>query len=97
MTRSLVIVVLLLALVVPAHAQQACGDRAEIIKMLAAKYKELPRAFGIIGDKTLVELFVSKSGSWTMMETMSQGVTCIVRSGQSWDELPPVTVYGHAT
>lgn len=94
--RSAVYVTALLALTVPAQAQMACGDRSEIIKMIAAKYKELPRAFGIVGDKTLVELFVSESGSWTMLETMSHGITCVIRSGQSWDELP-VTVYGHAT
>jgi hypothetical protein len=73
----------------PGYAQSVCGDRAQIIKVLDTKYKEMPRAFGIAGQKNLVELFTSKSGSWTMLMTQPKGVTCILATGQSWEELPP--------
>ncbi len=73
----------------PAEAQSVCGDRAEIIKVLGNKYQELPAAFGIAGQRNLAELFVSKSGSWTMLMTQPQGVTCILATGQSWEALPP--------
>ncbi len=73
----------------PAAAQSVCGDRAEIIKVLGNKYQELPAAFGIAGQRNLAELFVSKSGSWTMLMTQPQGTTCILATGQSWEELPP--------
>ncbi len=73
----------------PVQAQSVCGDRAEIIKVLGSKYKEMPAAFGIAGQRNLAELFVSKSGSWTMLMTQPQGVTCILATGQSWEQVPP--------
>jgi hypothetical protein len=72
-----------------AQAQSVCGDRAEIIKVLGNKYQEMPKAFGIAGQRSLVELFTSTTGSWTMLMTQPQGVTCILATGQSWEELPP--------
>lgn len=81
-----------LDLAAPAQAQSVCGDRTEIIKVLAAKYKELPRAFGIAGQRHLAELFVSQSGSWTMLMTQPRGVTCILATGVDWQEMPPVTM-----
>lgn len=71
-----------------AQAQSVCGDRAKIIKVLAGKYKETPAAFGIAGSRNLVELFTSPSGSWTMLMTEPKGVTCILATGQGWEELP---------
>ena len=73
----------------PAQAQSVCGDRAEIIKVLGSKYKEMPTAFGIAGQRNLVELFTSTTGSWTMLMTEPKGVTCILATGQSWEEVPP--------
>jgi hypothetical protein len=80
---------LALAAAAPAQAQSVCGDRAEIIKVLGNKYKEIPTAFGIAGKRNLVELFTSTTGSWTMLMTEPKGVTCILATGQSWEDVPP--------
>lgn len=88
-TFSTLAAILLLAFSAPAQAQSVCGPRAEIIKVLGNKYQEMPKAFGIAGQRNLAELFVSKSGSWTMLMTKPEGVTCILATGQSWEELPP--------
>ena len=71
-----------------AQAETFCGDRTKLIETLAQKYDEVPSAFGIVGQKNLVELFVSKSGSWTMLMTQSSGATCIMAAGQSWEQFP---------
>ena len=73
---------------VSAKAETFCGDRTKLIDTLAKKYEEVPSAFGIVGQKNLVELFVSKSGSWTMLMTQSSGATCIMAAGQSWEQFP---------
>ena len=67
------------------------GDRTKLIEALSQKYEEVPSAFGIVGQKNLVELFVSKSGSWTMLMTQSSGATCIMAAGQSWEQFPATT------
>ena len=71
-----------------ANAQMMCGQRASIIASLDQKYQERPNAFGISGEKTLVELFTSESGSWTMLMTRPGGVACILAVGQSWEDFP---------
>lgn len=88
---------LMLSLAVPAIAQGLpCGNRASIIKALAAKYKESPKFIAIAGQGNLVEIFISKSGTWTILNTTAQGLTCAVAAGDSWEELPPVTIIdGH--
>ena len=72
----------------PAQAQMLCAPRADIIAGIDKKYKERPNAFGIAGEKTLVELFTSATGSWTMIMTRPGGVSCIMAVGQSWETLP---------
>ncbi len=76
---------------VPAQAQSACGERAKFIETLAKNYQESPSAFGIAGQRNLVELFVSKAGTWTMLVTHPSGMSCIVAAGQSWEQFPPAT------
>lgn len=74
---------------VPAQAQSACGERTKFIETLAKNYQESPSAFGIAGQRNLVELFVSKTGTWTMLVTHPTGMSCIVAAGQSWEQFPP--------
>jgi hypothetical protein len=72
----------------PSLAQTACGDRTKFIDTLDKKYDEKPNAFGIAGQKNLVELFVSKAGTWTMLLTSPRGTSCIIATGQSWEQFP---------
>lgn len=74
-----------------ASAQTICGERTMLIATLAKKFAEQPAAFGIAGQKSLVELFTSETGSWTMLLTNPKGGTCIIATGQSWEEYPPAT------
>jgi len=71
----------------PAAAQSACGPRDGIVKRLAEVYKESPRAMGIVGNGNLVEVFVSESGSWTMMVTVPGRPTCVFSAGNNWRSL----------
>ena len=83
---------LTIALALPVQAQSNCGNRSAIIKTLALKYKEAVKFLAIAGETNLVEIFISKKGTWTIIVTTPQGKTCIVAAGDSWEELPPVTI-----
>jgi hypothetical protein len=72
----------------PAQAQMMCGQRAEIIQSIDQKYQERPSAFGLSGDKMMIELYTSEKGTWTMLMTRPGGVSCIMAVGQSWENLP---------
>ncbi|MGH6854019.1 MAG: hypothetical protein ACREDX_00680 [Aestuariivirga sp.] len=85
---SLLLAAVTMVYAAPADAQSACGERTKFIETLAQQYQERPSAFGIAGQRNLVELFVSKSGTWTMLVTQPSGKSCIVAAGQSWEQFP---------
>lgn len=75
-------------LAAPAQALSACGERQPILDALAQKYAEHRRAFGVMGQSGLVELYVSKTGTWTVIVSSPGGRACIVAAGHSWEQMP---------
>ena len=71
------------------QAQPPCGDHDKIVAQLSAKYKEAPRAMGITGGNSFLEIYVSPSGTWTTMITTPNGPTCIVGTGEGWEDITP--------
>jgi hypothetical protein len=80
----------------PAGAQSVCGRRADIVKRLNTGFEEQRRAAGLAADGNLVEVFASKSGSWTIIFTRPGGLTCLVAVGDSWQRIEePLNLTGH--
>ncbi len=72
----------------PAAAQAAiCGQQADIKKILSERYKESQRAFGLVSDSGLVEVYTSKGGTWSILMTSPTGRTCVIAAGHTWQEL----------
>jgi hypothetical protein len=71
-----------------AETQQQCGPRDEVVKVLNAKYQESQRALGLINEKAMMEVYISAQGTWTMVVTNDQGLSCVIAAGESWDEMP---------
>ena len=72
----------------PAQAQAVCDDRAKIVKWLDDNYQEQPRGRGVSPRGLLMELFVSSKGTWTLMRSQPNGISCMVASGDGWLEIP---------
>lgn len=86
-----------LALVpVSAEAQQqrnaVCKDRGELIRVLAKKFNETQRSFGLQNDRRVLELYASPDGSWTALLTLPSGRSCVVAAGEAWTIVPPAPV-----
>jgi hypothetical protein len=65
-----------------------CGPRDAIVSSLAEKYNETRQSIGIAANNAVMELFASEeSGSWTITVTLPNGMTCLVASGQAFEEL----------
>lgn len=91
MKRSLVVMLCAMAApfaAAPAGAQALCGDRDEIVSRLETGYKESASALGIAGTGGVVELYTSEKGSWTLLLTQPNGVSCLLAAGESWETLP---------
>lgn len=73
-----------------AQAQQPCGPRAEIVAQLEQKYGETRRGVGLQNRGAVTEVFASaETGTWTIMVTRPDGVSCLIGAGEAWlDERP---------
>lgn len=70
-------------------APAKCGERTKLVQILKDNYKEVPVSMGISTKNTeAFEIFASKNGSWTVLMTRTNGQTCIMAAGHSWQDLP---------
>lgn len=72
-----------------------CGDREHMVKTLGQRFKENRFAMGLASNVSLLEFFVSKSGTWTILSTRADGKTCVIAAGKSWVNMP-VPLVGEA-
>jgi len=69
----------------PPHVmQQQCGKRDDVVRMLRQRFGESPVAHGLSDSGAVAEVFTSSSGTWTIVATAPNGMTCMVGSGLSW-------------
>ncbi|WP_246248897.1 hypothetical protein [Chelativorans alearense] len=70
-----------------------CGQRGNMVEFLGERFQERQHGYGVVGNKAIVELFLSPKGSWTILMTGPDRQTCIVAAGDGWEDVP--TVAGH--
>ena len=64
-----------------------CGERSNVVARLADKYGESRQMIGLGANNSVVEIFASQeSGTWTITVTLPNGLTCLVASGQAYEE-----------
>ena len=69
-----------------------CGDRETVVGMLAKRYQETPRAMGLASRSGVMEIYVSKTGSWTVLMTNTAGRTCMIAVGENWEDLKRISL-----
>ena len=89
-TGFLKVVTIALALLVTvstANAQEACLPRDLAVERLGKQFDEHVVGQGLVsGGRVMAEMFVSKTGSWTVLLTNTEGLSCVVASGESWSK-----------
>ncbi len=73
-----------------AHAQSSapCARHDDAVSKLAQTYGEAPIALGLSPQgQTVTEVFVSQSGTWTILVTRTNGISCIVAAGDNWTDI----------
>jgi hypothetical protein len=101
MTRDIFVASLalcaLLAASGPAAAQSTgnCAMRQHVIERLAAAYGETRQSIGLGANNQVVEVFAStETGTWTITVTTPNGLTCLVASGQAYEDVAKETAAG---
>ncbi len=86
---AIVIAAALLLLAQPANAQQVCAPHEKAALHIEKKFDEQVVGRGLTPNgKAMVELFVSESGSWTVLVSDPSGRSCVVAIGESWQHIP---------
>ncbi len=76
-----------------AQAQPQCNERDNVLKLLAKKYQETPIAAGVTNTGGLVEVLTDiKSGTWTIIVTTPQGMSCLVAAGEGWRNMEQIAL-----
>lgn len=71
-----------------ALADPVCGDRSKVIDSLAAKCSEKPIAVGVTSNGGVIEVLRAPDGeTWTILFTYPSGPSCLVASGEAWQDL----------
>jgi hypothetical protein len=72
----------------PALSQSNCAAREKILNTLNQEYKEAPAGLGLTQAGSVVELLVSRAGSWTLLATAPNGMSCLLAAGDHWEGIP---------
>ena len=64
-----------------------CDQRSTIISSLSDDYQETRNSIGLANSGSVVEVFSSADGSWSMVVTRPDGVSCLVAAGRNWESL----------
>lgn len=69
-----------------AAATAACAPREVLLEELADRYGETRQTIGLTGGGDMVEMFASDdSGTWTLLLTQPDGMTCAVAAGIAFE------------
>jgi len=71
-------------LVAPVQAQTMCGERSAVIASLEKTYSEIPVSMGLANNGAVIEILASPTGTFTIILTRPNGVTCVIETGEAW-------------
>ena len=76
----------------PAMAQEyapGCGEFSAVRELLSDQYGEFPLTAGVSTDGVVTEMWTNRqTGTWTVLQTYPNMVTCIVDDGDMFIAVP---------
>ena len=69
------------------YAAPTCGTHEVIASTLASLYNEVPHHRGLTPKGTMVEVFSSEAGTFSVVITIPNGRSCLVTAGTNWQEI----------
>ncbi|QRM54577.1 hypothetical protein [Sinorhizobium sp. BG8] len=66
-----------------------CARHSELVDLLQSLYAEKLSGVGLVSPYALAELYVAGEGNWTLILTGTDGLSCLILSGNGWQSLPP--------
>ena len=67
-------------------AAATCATRTELVRALGDKFGEARQAIALTTHGSLIEVFVSERGTWTILVSSPSGRSCVVAAGEAWQQ-----------
>jgi len=71
-----------------------CGERGSLMDQLKHKYSEQPKSMGLAANGSVLEVLTAPTGTWTILLTTPQGITCLIAAGENWEDMEQDTLPG---
>ena len=71
------------------HGAGQCGPREEVLAQIKKNFSEIPGARGLTFRGDMLEVLVAPSGSWTIIVQGPGEESCVLTSGEGWENVPP--------
>ena len=69
-----------------------CGERRAVVANLEKTYSEASvstgLSIGLASNGSVIEVLASPSGSFTIILTQPNGLSCVMAAGENWENLP---------
>jgi hypothetical protein len=85
-TALLCILVLVSLTQIGVAAERPCSERKLVVDFLRRAHGEFPVGRGLSSGGRIVEVFASGAGSWTVIWSSPTGTSCVVASGEGWEQ-----------
>lgn len=66
-------------------APMSCAERTDIVQKLDDAYSEKRQASALTSTGSVLEVYVSMSGTWSMLVSKPDGTACVVAVGEAWE------------
>jgi hypothetical protein len=63
----------------------SCAERTDIIQKLDDAYAEKRQASALTSTGSVLEVYVSMSGTWSMLVSKPDGTACVVAVVEAWE------------
>lgn len=95
--KPLSLALIFTVLAFPTFAQNNCANRDKLVTVLKEKYDEVVVAVGVRSPTSIVEIFAAPSGSFSVVSSRVDGVSCIISSGQNFQFVDSIEDEGDPT
>jgi hypothetical protein len=76
----------------PQASLNLCGERERMVQDLDRQFDESAVATGLVDQSAVMEIFVSPAGTWTILATGTDGLSCVLAVGEGFDAAAPRVV-----
>lgn len=91
LSMSIGAAIAMLVIATPSYAQTAaptqqimCGPRDKFVEQLKVEFDEELESVGVASNGSALEVFTSPEGTWTMLATGPNKISCLLISGDGW-------------